>query len=197
MTSHHTWWRLRSSCVLRRAGPGPTPTAAVSHWPPIPLLRPQTLAASIAAPQRGRPQPIPSLAESPVVVPAAFEEEPREEAARPAGIQVVINYTGAKTEDAAIARRLASFLQLRGFTVADLRPVNHRIGQAQLRYFDPRDREQSVRLLEDVDWFFEVTPERAPDRAADFTRQQPKPAAGRVELWLPTSSSWRAPHASA
>jgi hypothetical protein len=167
--------------------PDAAPSAAVSHWPPIPLLRPQELAASIAARQQALVAADPAAPESPVVVPASFEEQPSEEAAPPAGIQVVIKYTGASPEDAAIAQRLASFLQLRGFTVTDLRPVDHRIAQAGLRYFDRRDRELSMRLLEDVDWFFEVTPERAPDQLADFTGQRPKPPAGSVELWLPTS----------
>ena len=180
--------RLAALTVDPSSG-GPTseaaPSAALPQWPPIPLFRPQELAARIAP---GEPAPAdPATSKSPVVVPASFEEQPSEPPAHPAGIQVVINYTGTNIEDAAIARRLASFLQLRGFTVADLRPVNHRIGQARLRYFDPRDREQSTRLLEDVDWFFEGTPERTPDQAADFTRQQPKPPAGSVELWLPTS----------
>jgi hypothetical protein len=68
-----------------------------------------------------------------------------------------------------------------------LRPVDFRIGEAGLRYFYTRDHSESTRLLEDIDWFLESAPARAPDQATDFTHYQPKPPAGNVEFWLPTS----------
>jgi hypothetical protein len=109
-------------------------------------------------------------------------------AAAPGGdIRVFIHHTAAHARDAATAARLAEYLRRRGFVVADIRPVDMRIGAAGLRYFFDQDRDPSRRLLEELDWFFQGQSQWAPDQASDFTHYTPKPRRGNVELWLPTS----------
>ena len=103
------------------------------------------------------------------------------------GIRVFIHHTAAHARDAATAARLAEYLRRRGFVVADIRPVDMRIGAAGLRYFFDQDRDPSRRLLEELDWFFQGQSQWAPDQASDFTHYTPKPRRGNVELWLPTS----------
>jgi hypothetical protein len=154
-----------------------------ARTPPIPVPRPATLAQ-----ERGARAP-----EGAGAVPAGIVQAAYGEAAEPAGapvaqpgIRVFIHYTVGR-EDAEVARRLAAFLELRGFTVADLRPVSFPIDKAGLRYFFDRDRDESWRLFEEIDWFFGSMPERAPVRAADFTHYTPRPRPGNVEVWLPTS----------
>jgi hypothetical protein len=103
------------------------------------------------------------------------------------GIRVFIHHTAAHARDAATAARLAEYLSRRGFVVADIRPVDMRIGAAGLRYFFDQDRDPSRRLLEELDWFFQGQSQWALDQASDFTHYTPKPRRGNVELWLPTS----------
>jgi hypothetical protein len=157
---------------------------AQDRSPPIPVPRPAGLAQARAA-----SVPEPAGAAPAGIVQAAFGEpaQPGGVADADAGIRVFIHYTAGHTEDAELARRLAAFLELRGFPVADVRPVSFPIGDAGLRYFFARDRDASWRLFEEIDWFFESMPERAPQRAADFTHYAPKPRPGNVEVWLPTS----------
>jgi hypothetical protein len=107
---------------------------------------------------------------------------------RPAiDIRIFIHHVAHRQEDAALARQLADHLQRRGFTVADIRPVDFSIGKPSVRYFFARDRAASRRLVEEVSRFFEETPSQAPDGASDFTHFVPKPRPGNVEVWLPIS----------
>jgi hypothetical protein len=107
---------------------------------------------------------------------------------RPAAdIRVFIHHVAHGQEDAALARRLADHLRRRGFTVADIRPVDFSIGKPSVRYFFARDRAASRQLVEEVSRFFEETPSQAPDEASDFTHYVPKPRPGNVEVWLPLS----------
>ena len=173
-----------ASAPAAPAAPTRPGSVAQSRSPPIPVARPAGLAQQhhASAPEHADAAPA-------GIVQAAFGEpaQPREHAAADAGIRVFIHYTAGQVEDAELARRLAAFLELRGFPVADVRPVSFPIGEAGLRYFFARDRDESWRLFEEIDWFFESMPERAPQRATDFSHYVPRPRPGNVEVWLPTS----------
>jgi hypothetical protein len=107
---------------------------------------------------------------------------------RPAvDIRVFIHHVAHHQEDAALARQLADHLRRRGFTVADIRPVDFSIGTPSVRYFFARDRAASQHLVEEVSRFFAETPSQAPDEASDFTHYVPKPRPGNVEVWLSVS----------
>jgi hypothetical protein len=108
--------------------------------------------------------------------------------AAPPGIRLFIHYGAAGSGDAATAARLAQYLGRRGFEVAGIRPVELHIGSADLRYFFEGDLAESERLLDDLGWFFRGMPERAPQRASDFTHYTPRPRPGNVEIWLPAAS---------
>jgi len=160
------------------------------HFPPIPVARPPELAALWLA--RREPQISAPDGDGPLVVKAAFENPepsrpPADVADAPSGLRVFIRYTAGHEEDAVLARRLAAFLRLRGFAIADVRPVEKQIREPGLRYFFAGDQADAHRLLEELSWFFEPMPEKVPDHAADFTRYSPKPRSGSVEVWLPVS----------
>jgi hypothetical protein len=86
-----------------------------------------------------------------------------------------------------LAQRLADYLRGQGFTVADIRPVDFRIGKPSVRYFFARDRAASQRLVEELGRFSGGRTSLAPDQASDFTHFLPKPRPGSVEVWLPAS----------
>jgi len=104
-----------------------------------------------------------------------------------AGIRIFIHYASSDVASAALAHRLAGYLQRMGFAVADIRTVDFGIGRPSVRYFFARDRAASWRLVGELGRFFKEAPSRAPDQASDFTHFVPKPRPGNVELWLPTS----------
>jgi hypothetical protein len=56
-----------------------------------------------------------------------------------------------------------------------------------VRFFFEDDRSASEGLVEELGRFFEEETSLAPDHASDFTHYLPKPRAGNVEFWLPTS----------
>jgi hypothetical protein len=106
----------------------------------------------------------------------------------PAGeIRVFIHHFAGSGTNAALAERLAEHLRGRGFTVADIRPVDFSIGKTSVRYFFEDDRHASERLIDELGRFLEDAGARAPDRASDFTHFTPKPRPGNVEVWLPAS----------
>jgi hypothetical protein len=111
---------------------------------------------------------------------SSFDDRPA------ADIRVFIHHVAHHERDAALARRLADHLRGRGFTVADIRPVDLSISKPSVRYFFARDRAASRRLVEELGRFKEA-PSRAPDQASDFTHFIPKPRPGNVEVWLPAS----------
>jgi hypothetical protein len=102
-------------------------------------------------------------------------------------IRVFIHHTAGRAGDAALAQRLADHLRGQGFTVADIRPVDFRIGKASVRYFFEDDRSASERLAADFGRFMQEAGARAPDDASDFTHFMPKPRPGNVEVWLRAS----------
>ena len=173
---------VASASAVLAATTSPDPVAE-NRTPPIPVLRP----AGLAQEERDRSATGRAGAAPAGIVQAAYGEPAPQggDAAAHAGIRVFIHYTVGHDDE--LARRLAAFLELRGFTVADVRPVSFPIGEAGLRYFFDRDRDDSQRLLEEIDWFFEGMPERAPHQASDFTHYTPRPRPGNVEVWLPTS----------
>ena len=71
--------------------------------------------------------------------------------------------------------------------MADIRPVDFRIGKPSVRYFFEDDRSASERLVDELGGFLEDAASRAPDHASDFTHFVPKPRPGNVEVWLPAS----------
>lgn len=105
-------------------------------------------------------------------------------AVEPSAIRVFIHHT-AGTSNALPAIQLAAFLQTRGFTVTEIRPVELEIEQPSVRYFFEGDQPESRRLVKAIGAFFAETPDRAPDQAADFSHFSPKPRQGNVEVWLP------------
>ncbi len=151
---------------------GGSPSGAqASRAAPVPPGRSPQAAADPATPAAARLQ-------------AASEASSLDDPAA-ADIRVFIHHVAHHQGDAALARQLADHLQRRGFTVADIRPVDLSIGKPSVRYFFARNRAASRRLVEEVSRFFEETPSQAPDDASDFTHFMPKPRPGNVEVWLP------------
>jgi hypothetical protein len=105
-------------------------------------------------------------------------------AVEPSAIRVFIHHA-AGTSNALPAIQLAAFLQTRGFTVTEIRPVELEIEQPSVRYFFEGDQPESRRLVKAIGAFFAEAPDRAPDQAADFSHFSPKPRQGNVEVWLP------------
>lgn len=173
------------------------PPIAPTHRmiPPEPPERtPRIVPISLTRPQISPPAGVQLAgAEEGDLLPAAAPPErvaviDRPQMVDPEGIRLFIHYSAQRTEDAATAARLAEYLRRRGFEVVATRQVGFEIGSPDLRYFFEHDQAESERLLEDLSWFFHGSPQRAPDRASDFTRYTPKPRPGNVELWLPSAS---------
>jgi hypothetical protein len=120
---------------------------------------------------------------------AASAEEPAGGSAMPpaaaSGPRVFVHYTAFEPGADARARRLASYLQTRGFRVADLRAVRFSIPDSSIRYFFERDLEQASALRDDLSEFFGNGGE--PVEIEDFTHFRPKPAQGNLEVWLPST----------
>jgi hypothetical protein len=111
-----------------------------------------------------------------------------DQSALPAGdIRIFIHHLADRQGDITLAQRLADHLRGRGFTVADIRPVEFSIGKPSVRYFFARDRAASQRLVEELHRFFEPDTSLAPEQASDFTHYLPKPRPRTVEVWLRTS----------
>ena len=131
------------------------------------------------------------LAEAATAEPARLHSVAPEQGSRErsgassAGIRIFIHYASSDVASAALAHRLAGYLQRVGFTVADIRTVDFRIGKPSVRYFFEDDRNDSQRLVEAVERFLENAQSRSPQRASDFTHFIPKPRPGNVEVWLP------------
>lgn len=105
-------------------------------------------------------------------------------AAPPAGagsFRIVIHYP-AHRGDVVPAIKLAALLQIRGFRVAGIRPVDVEVERPSVRYFFAKDRARSERL---VDTMSVLLPNQAPGEATDFSHFSPKPSPGTVEVWLP------------
>jgi hypothetical protein len=90
-----------------------------------------------------------------------------------------------------LAQRLADYLRIQGFTVADIRPVDFSIGT---RYFFEEDHSASERLVKELGRFLAQGALRASDHASDFTRFAPKLAphrrglaTGLMRRWATTS----------
>jgi hypothetical protein len=100
-------------------------------------------------------------------------------------IRVFIHHT-AGAGNAVPAIQLAAFLEVRGFDVAAIRPVEVQIDRPGVRYFFERDHPDAQRLVEAISGFFAKHPDQAPKLASDFTHSAPEPSQGTVEVWLPS-----------
>jgi hypothetical protein len=162
---------------------------------------PPTIGGSPSPAQEPRKEPIqPSRSSPPVtdhpanlrsaatIQVASQASRSDDDLALPAGeIRIFIHHVADHAGGAALAQRLADYLRGQGFTVADIRPVDFRIGKPSVRYFFARDRAASQRLVEELGRFSGGRTSLAPDQASDFTHFLPKPRPGSVEVWLPAS----------
>jgi hypothetical protein len=103
-----------------------------------------------------------------------------------AKVQLFIEHT-ATDQDAARAAELATVLEQRGLSVADVRSVDFQIHRPSIRFFFKNDRPDSEKLVEAIRAFFADAPAEAPDHATDLTDSPQKPRDGELEVWLPTS----------
>jgi hypothetical protein len=96
-----------------------------------------------------------------------------------------MHFPRAEAEGVDRAIVLGGVLAARGFDVVDLRPVDVRMRQPTIRYFEPRLRREAEHLAEVVtgllrDQGFET----GKVRVQDFTFYEPKPRRNAIELWL-------------
>jgi hypothetical protein len=104
--------------------------------------------------------------------------------AAPAPVRVLIHHaTGAR--NALPAMQLAAYLQLQGFVVDEIRPVESEVERPSVRYFFASDQPDSHRLVEAVDAFLAEAPVQAPAAADDFSHASPKPQPRSMEVLLP------------
>jgi hypothetical protein len=177
----------------------PEVVAELPRTPPVPVLRPAPerppadLAAAPAAERPVAPPPARQRLAPPVLAaPAAVAPPPRQAAAPPLAVvpnapRVFILHTAARSMDALLAHQLAQRLERRGIRVADILPVPGRVVGGGVRYFRPEDRELARRLLSDLSRLLDGDPTYTPSGVQDFTRFEPKPEPGTLEVWLPTS----------
>lgn len=104
-------------------------------------------------------------------------------ASAPAKVRVFLHHTAGVANTVA-AIQLAAFLQVHGFDVAEIRPVEFQIARPSVRYFFDRDQPGSQRLVKAISGFFTKDPDLAPERATDLTDIASKPSRGDVEVWL-------------
>jgi hypothetical protein len=118
--------------------------------------------------------PVPRSRSAEAQVPAPFPSE----AVEPAGdARVVIHFpSGPAAEE---AHALLAVMDAQGIDDAELRRVPVHVAEANVRYFHPQDRAaaESVSQL--------MRSSGYPSEVEDFTRFDPPPAPGTVEVWLP------------
>jgi hypothetical protein len=102
----------------------------------------------------------------------------------PAPIRISI-YHAPGTPNALPAIQLAAYLQARGFTVTDIRPVDVKIERRSVRYFVAHDRPEARRLTAAIGAFFAKVSGQGPDHAVEPSHFSLEPDQGRVEIWLP------------
>lgn len=159
----HDYWSRGGSSAVEHAGPAPQ-----AEPPAGSLLEPKAKPADPADDAGSADE-------------ATLSSEPPAPVA--ASIRVFIHHT-AGPADAVSAIQLAAFLQVRGFDVAAIRPVEFQIDRPSVRYFFDRDRSDAERLVTAIDGFFAKDPDLAPARAIGLTEVAPKPSEGEVEVWL-------------
>ena len=169
--------------------PGPVvPPLARLQAPPPPE---QTLAVAVAPPGTAEvATALPAIQSNPPPVeptsgPAAGDPAQVLPAGVTASARVFIHYSEGSPASAARAAKLARMLADRGFEVVDIRPVPFEIGQPSVRYFfdDNRTAADQVAELSSALPQLSGLAQRGP---TDFTRYQPKPQPGTLEVWLPT-----------
>lgn len=105
-----------------------------------------------------------------------------------AGARVFVHYSNFREIDRDRAIRLARLLRAQGFQVADLRAVGMSIRSGSVRYFFPDDVARGAAVLQSLKSFYDDESKlgEPPRRAQDLTGYNPKPAAGTIEIWIPT-----------
>lgn len=163
VTLHHYWssWPGGGPSAVERAGPARQAEPPAGPLPP--RVKPADLADRSSADEA-----------TPPVEPPASVAGP---------IRVFIHHT-AGAGNAVPAIQLAAFLQVRGFDVAAIRPVEFQIDQPGVRYFFERDQPDAQRLVTAISGFFAKDPDLAPEAATGFTDVVRKPSQGNVEVWL-------------
>jgi hypothetical protein len=160
-------------------GPG---DSAGPGSPSLPLPAPRAAldpASEAAARTAEPPAPAPGvIAPAPAAPDAAVTP--------PSGARVVIHHTAARAVDAMLANKLAQRLERQGFKVADIRPVRAHMPGGTVRYYFPQDREVGRVLLANLGQVLDDDAGTA-ERLQDYTNHRPKPEAGTLDVWLPTS----------
>ena len=108
--------------------------------------------------------------------PLAEEEVPL------APIRVFVHYSASAAGEEATAMHLARHLEAEGFAV-EAREVEFPIDLDSIRYFFPADRDDAEALGASLKG---QLPGGATPRVLDFTRYEPKPSPGYLELWIGT-----------
>ena len=70
--------------------------------------------------------------------------------------------------------------------MAGVRPVPFRIGPGSVRYFFAGDLGEARRLLASFNDYLGRQARPAARGPVDFTRYDPKPQPGTIELWIPS-----------
>ena len=102
----------------------------------------------------------------------------------PASPRVFVHYSASGATDAALAQSLAERLRQEGFAVAGVRAVPFSIGAGSVRYFFAGDLGEARRLLASFNDYLGRQARPAARGPVDFTRFDPKPMPGTIELWI-------------
>ena len=106
----------------------------------------------------------------------------KDEEASLAEIRVFVHYSASAAGQEAIAKHLTRHLEAEGFAV-EAREVDLPIDLDSIRYFLPGDRDEAEALGASLEG---QIPGGAAPPVLDFTRYEPKPSPGYLELWIGT-----------
>jgi len=107
-------------------------------------------------------------------------EPPIEEAGRLPAIRVFVHYTAGAAGGPATAMHLVRHLKAAGFA-AEAQEVDYPIESDSIRYFFAADRDQAEALSLSLE---SQVPGGAAPPVVDFTRDDPKPEHGHLEVWI-------------
>lgn len=175
--------------MLEPDGAGLVASASRLEHPPVAAVSPPQ---QVAPPADAAPPISPEELLRLLRPDAVAERPPAPEAPKPPpadvdGPRIYVHYTATAPGARDLARRLASYLAVEGFEVADLKAVSFPIEGGSIRYFFDADRREAEALSGGLSEFFEVDAGEGPAAIRDFTDYAPKPRAGNLEVWLPAS----------